>query len=111
MLRFGLISGALALLAAVAAVAQDPSPAAGKVLTVEHKCAMCHVIEGKGGKLSTSLDGVAARRDKAALRRILTDPLAAFPDAKIKMPRVPWKPGELDAVVAYLATLKSAPAK
>ncbi len=112
MLRPGLIICTLGLLAAAAAPVHGQSPAAkGKALTVDHKCAMCHVLEGKGGKLSTSLDGIAARRDDAALRRILTDPQAVFPDARIKMPRVTWKPGELDAVVAYLSSLKAAAAK
>lgn len=112
MLRPGLTFLAVGLVAAAAFVADAQTPSAkGKALTVEHKCAMCHVLEGKGGKLSTSLDGIGARRDADALRKVLTDPQAAFPDAKIKMPRVAWKAGELDAVVAYLSTLKSAPAK
>jgi cytochrome c2 len=81
--------------------------AKGQALTTEHKCAMCHVIGGKGGKLSTSLDGVGDRHATAALKKILQDPQGVFPAAKIKMPKVAWKPGDVDAVVAYLQSLKA----
>ncbi len=98
-------------LAGVAA-AQDPKLVAkGQGLTVKNKCSMCHLIGGKGGKIGKPLDGVSERQDAAALKRILTDPLKEFPDAKIKMPKVAWAPGDVDAVIAYLDTLKATPAK
>lgn len=65
----------------------------------------------QGGELSKSLDGVSERRDAAALTRILSDPQWEFLDAKIKVPKVSWQPGEVAAVVAYLQTLKVQPAK
>lgn len=92
--------------------AQDAKLVArGKGLVAEHRCAMCHTIEAKGGKLSKSLDGVSEHRDAAALARILTDPQKEFPDARIKMPTVAWQAGEMAAVIAYLQTLKVQPAK
>lgn len=114
MLRSGLIFGAVAFVSLAAAAAQAPDPklvAKGQALVAEHKCAMCHAIAGKGGKLSKPLDGVSTRHDVAGLKRILEDPQAEFPQAKIKMPKVLWHPGDVDAVVAYLQTLKAAPAK
>jgi cytochrome c2 len=106
------IAVVLLALASVAATAQDPALVTkGQKLTVEHKCSMCHAIAGKGGKIGKPFDGVSERYDAAALKRTLTDPLKEFPDAKIKMPKVAWASGEIDAVVAYLQTLKGSPAK
>ena len=116
MLRLNLIIAAAALIAPIAAAsslnAQDAKLIArGQTLVAEHRCAMCHTIAAKGGKLSKSLDGVSERRDAAALTRILTDPQKEFPDARIKMPKVAWQTGEVAAVVAYPQTLKVQPAK
>jgi cytochrome c2 len=113
MLRLNLIIVATALISTGSSLsAQDPKPVAkGQALVAEHRCAMCHTISGKGGKLSKSLDGVSERRDAAALTRILTDPQKEFPDAKIKMPTVAWQAGDMAAVIAYLQTLKVQPAK
>ncbi len=103
-----LIATMFGALAYAPLAAQDPALAAkGKALAVKNHCAMCHVLEGTGGKIGNPLDGVSQRKDDAALRRILTDPGKEFPDAKVKMPKVAWGPGELDAVVAYLKTLKA----
>jgi cytochrome c2 len=106
-----LLAAAVFLLAGDAR-AQDPKLAAkGQELAVKHKCSMCHLIAGKGGKIGKPLDGVSNQYDVAGLRRILTDPLKEFPDAKIKMPKVAWAAGDIDAVIAYLQTLKGSPAK
>jgi cytochrome c2 len=103
---------ACVVVAVGAAAAQDSKLVSkGQRLTVDHKCAMCHALAGKGGKIGKPLDGVSATRDAAALRRILTDPLKEFPDAKIKMPKIDWAAGDVDAVIAYLQTLKALPAK
>ena len=104
----------VALLAVASALASAQGPklvAKGQSLTVQHKCSMCHAAGGKGGKIGKALDGVADRYDAAALKRILTDPLKEFPDAKVKMPKVAWAAGDIDAVTAYLQTLKASPAK
>jgi cytochrome c2 len=116
MLRLNLIIAVTALIAPITAAsslnAQDATLVArGQTLVAEHRCAMCHTIAATGGKLSKSLDGVSERRDSAALTRILTDPQNEFPDAKITMPKVAWRAGEVAAAVAYLQTLKVQPAK
>jgi len=113
MLRLNLIILAVTLIATGSSLnAQDAKLVArGQTLVAEHRCAMCHTVAAKGGKLSKSLDGVSERRDSAALTRILTDPQKEFPDAKIKMPTVAWQAGEMAAVIAYLQTLKVQPAK
>ena len=111
MLRTNLIVALVGgLLAGSMLSAQDTTLVAkGKVLTADYKCAMCHVVGGKGGKLSKSLDGVSDRHATAALKKILEDPLGILPASQIRMPKVAWKPGEVDAVVAYLQSLKAVP--
>ena len=108
---------AVTLVMALHALAQVPSsgeaPAAkGRQVFEQYKCLLCHSLDGKGGKLSVALDGVAARRDAAAMKRILLNPEKelAGSKAKVKMPVVPFKDGEVDALVTYLQTLKT-PAK
>ena len=92
--------------------AQDPKLVAkGQTLAVKNKCSMCHLLAGKGGKIGKPLDGVSERLDAVAIRKILTDPLKEFPNEKIKMPKVAWDAGDVDAVVAYLQTLKATSAK
>ena len=100
-----------AVVAGTAAAQDQKLVSKGQRLSVEHKCSMCHVLAGKGGKIGKPLDGVSVSRDAAALGRILNDPLKEFPDAKIKMPKVAWAAGDVDAVIAYLQTLKAIPAK
>jgi cytochrome c2 len=90
------------------AVAQDAKAAAkGQELAVKNHCSMCHLVAGKGGKIGKPLDGVTDRLDVAKIKSILADPLKEFPDEKVKMPKVAWQAGDIDAVVAYLQTLKA----
>ncbi len=114
-----LVTAALAVTVMLApcAGAQVPSsaetPAAkGRQVFEQYKCLLCHSLEGKGGKLSVALDGVAERRDGAAMKRILLSPDKALAGSKtkVKMPAFSFKDGELDALVAYLRTLRT-PAK
>ncbi len=108
--RTSLMLAAVACFAMVAgsAAAQDAKAVAkGQELAVKNHCAMCHLIAGKGGKIGKPLDGVSERLDAAKIKQILADPLKEFPNEKVKMPKVAWQPGDIDAVVAYLQTLKA----
>jgi cytochrome c2 len=107
MVKSILAAAALIAFASLPAFAQDPKLVSkGRDLTVKNHCAMCHQLAGKGGKIGKPLDGVTARLDEAAIRRILADPQKELPDGKVKMPKVAWAAGDIDAVVAYLQTLK-----
>jgi nitric oxide reductase subunit C len=78
----------------------------GKAL-YEKQCKVCHSIGADKGKLADKggpLDGVGAKRDAAWLKKYLTDPKAAVPDAK--MPKMKLTDQQLDDLVAYLLTLK-----
>ena len=103
-----LVVAVFLVLAFALASAQDPKLVAkGQSLAVQYKCSMCHAVGGKGGKIGKPFEGVADRFDAVALKRILTDPQKEFPDANIKMPKVAWAAGDIDAVIAYLQTIKA----
>jgi cytochrome c553 len=102
-----LIAGTVAFLAA-----QDAAQvAAGRAIFAEKKCNMCHLAEGKGNKMY-SLHGVAAKMSEADIRKWLTSP--AEMEAKLKSPpklkmssrKVDLRPNEVDALVAYVKSLK-----
>ncbi len=82
---------------------------AGKKVYETQKCSACHMIGGKGAKLSV-LDGVGAKLSAADLKLWITEPatmeakLATKP--KIKMKAYKMAPADLDALVAYLASIK-----
>lgn len=80
------------------------------------KCGTCHMVAGKGGKLASALDGIATKRSAADIKMWLTDP--AKMEAKLeKKPKMLMSastafktkkitPADVDALAAYLATLK-----
>ena len=103
-----LVAVACFAMVAGSAAAQDAvAVAKGQDLAVKNHCSMCHLLAGKGGKIGKPLDGVTDRLDAARIKTILGDPLKEFPNEKVKMPKVAWQAGDIDAVVAYLQTLKA----
>jgi mono/diheme cytochrome c family protein len=102
----------IGMLVATAAVAQDKAALVerGKAVYTEQKCSMCHAVEGKGNK-QHPLDGVGSTLSAADIRKWITTPkemeatLPAKP--KISMKAYPsLKPEDLDALVAYVESLK-----
>jgi mono/diheme cytochrome c family protein len=101
-----------ALLAALLAV--DPDPALverGKKLYADNRCATCHSIAGKGNPLGPQ-DGIGSRLSPADLRKWILDPPAmARKTRSARKPPMPvfetLKPADVDALVAYLSTLKA----
>jgi nitric oxide reductase subunit C len=81
--------------------------AADKPEVYDKKCKICHSIGTEKGPMASKggpLDGVGAKRDEAWLRAYLADPKSKIPDAK--MPRAPLTPEELEALIAFLLSLK-----
>ena len=89
--------------------------AAGEKVFHEQLCGVCHTVRGTeaAGTAGPDLTHVASRttlgagvlaNDAAALRRWLSDTQGVKPGAL--MPTVPLTPGELDALVAYLGSLR-----
>ena len=58
------------------------SPTAASVIgTLGTRCVACHTIDGDGGNTGPDLTRVGARRDAAAIRRIINDPNDEYGDS------------------------------
>jgi mono/diheme cytochrome c family protein len=92
------------------ASAQDAAAKGAKVYAAQ-KCSMCHAIAGKGSAKGP-LDDVGSKLKAEEIRQWIVDPVAMTTKAKAtRTPKMPAKyaslPKEdLDALVAYLASLK-----
>ena len=88
------------------AISDDPGVVArGQQLSVEKACIGCHIIGGVGGAVGPSLRRVIERRGAAYVRQKMADP--AFDNTTSMMPNFGLTSEEIDALVAYLATLAS----
>ena len=98
----------LTLSAAGAAAAQDAKAKAEKIYA-DQKCALCHAIAGKGNAKG-ALDEVGSKLSAAEIREWIMD--AKGMTAKTKADRKPEMKAytlpkdDVDALVAYLSTLK-----
>jgi mono/diheme cytochrome c family protein len=100
---------ALVLASSVPAFCADAKVDKGKELFTAQKCTLCHSVAGKGNPKG-KLDGVGAKLSAAEIKQWITDPvtMAAKTKAERKPPMKP-KPlpaDDVDALVAYLSTLK-----
>ena len=92
------------------AFAQDAKVDKGRTLFTAQKCTLCHAAEGKGNKKGP-LDGVGSKLSAAEINQWITDPKGKT--AKTKAERKPamkaypnLSAADVDALVAYLSTLK-----
>jgi len=82
---------------------------AGKKVYAAQKCATCHSIAGTGSKMAP-LDGVGSKLSAAEIKAWITDPdpltakLTTKP--KVKMKKYTLPDADLDALVAYVSSLK-----
>ena len=79
------------------------SIARGETLVQENACLGCHVIGGGGGQIGPSLNDILNRKDVGDVRRKLMDP--TFDNSTSMMPNLGLTPDQIEAIVAYLATL------
>lgn len=85
----------------------DPATIArGRDLVAQKACMGCHLIGDTGGQIGPSLNGVVQRRGADFVRRKLADP--TFDNATSMMPNFGLRAEEIEALLAYLATLSSA---
>ena len=109
-LMFSVLGIAAVLLAAEATVAADTKSDGVKVFNAQ-KCSTCHSIEGKGNKKGP-LDEVGSKLTAAQIKEWITDPegMAAktkpAPTRKPPMKKKVMPAGDVDALVAWLSTLK-----
>ena len=78
--------------------------AKGRQLIEQKACLGCHVVRGEGGRVGPDLDGVVKRRSIAFIRQKMADP--TIDNATSMMPNFGLTGDEIEAVVAYLASLQ-----
>ena len=92
-----------------AAAAQDAKVAKGAEVYAAQKCGMCHSIGDKGNKKGP-LDGVASKLSADDIRSWITDAKGMIaktkPTRKPEMKAFTLPKEDVDALVAYLTTLK-----
>ena len=107
-MRSMILTAVMCVGVAGAAAAQD-AKAKGEKLFADQKCTLCHSIGDRGNKKGP-LDGVAAKVSADEIRSWITD--AKGMTAKTKATRKPEMKAfslpkdDVDALVAYLSTLK-----
>ncbi len=72
----------------------------GKAFYAKKRCGMCHMIEGKGGKMGPDLSHIASKRDREWLIAFMKNPKKMVPGAKM-MP-VKGSDADLSALTTYL---------
>jgi mono/diheme cytochrome c family protein len=83
----------------------DPQVIAqGKLLTEQRACLGCHVIGSAGGQVGPSLNRAVAQRGPQFVRQKLVDP--TVDNASSMMPNLGLAAQEIEAILAYLNTLK-----
>jgi mono/diheme cytochrome c family protein len=94
---------------AATAAAQDPKVAKGQQLFTDQKCTLCHSVGDKGNKKGP-LDDVASKVKPDDIRLWLTDTKAMYAKSgstrKPEMKVYTLPKDDVDALVAYLSTLK-----
>ena len=104
------------LAAAMPLAAQTPQQIdQGKKLFESKKCVTCHTVAGKGGTLTKQypMDGVGAKLTAADTKKWLTATeemeakLETKPKVKMSSKKVPLTDAEVDALVAYMQSLKT----
>lgn len=105
---FGMTVAAVMVWTAPAICAQDKTEK-GKQVFAAQKCSVCHSIAGKGNAKG-KLDGVGAKLSAAEIKQWILEPMAMTQKTKAQR-KPPMKPKpmpaeDVDALVAYLSTLK-----
>jgi len=109
LIRSAVITATLCVGFAAAAGAQDARVTKGQQLFTDQKCTLCHSIGAKGNKKGP-LDGVASKLSADEIRAWITDAKAMIaktkPTRKPEMKAFTLPKEDVDALVAYLVTLK-----
>jgi mono/diheme cytochrome c family protein len=91
------------------AAAQDAKVQKGMQVFAAQKCSQCHSIAGKGNAKG-KLDDVGSKLSPAEMKEWIVDPLGMAAknkkDRKPPMKKKSIPDGDVDALVAYLSTLK-----
>jgi mono/diheme cytochrome c family protein len=105
------VTGVAIVCGAGMAARQATGVEAGRKVYEREKCATCHQV-AKQGNSRFPLDGVATRLTADQIRRWITDTAAMeaalprLPPIRMSARKYRLNPADLDALVAYLLTLK-----
>jgi mono/diheme cytochrome c family protein len=106
-----LVAGLAVLGFPLAAAAQNAKAEQGAALFASQKCTLCHSVAGKGNPKG-ALDGVGSTRKADEIRQWILDPEAMRAKAKATrtpaMKQMKLTEEQVDALVAYLSSLKGA---
>ena len=113
MKRVALAGTAVLTVALGASLSAEDRAARGKQLYDEQKCRMCHSVGGVGNLKGAPLDGVGSKHAPDVLKVWLTNPkeMAQKAGSTRKPPMLSFAklpPPDVEALVAYLSTLKKA---
>lgn len=89
--------------AAGAAAAAAAEEANGKHI-FDEKCALCHSLARRGGKMGPALDGIGARYRASKLGQYVSDPRSV--DRASRMRAVRLEKQDITALLAYLGVAK-----
>jgi mono/diheme cytochrome c family protein len=95
----------IAAFLAVALVTVAAQAAANGEQIFKEKCAMCHIVKGKGGAIGPELTKVAAKLKEKDIKAQIENPKMRNPSTTMPSFKTLPKP-ELDALLGYLKTLK-----
>jgi ubiquinol-cytochrome c reductase cytochrome b subunit len=70
--------------------------------TFSNVCVACHKVAGEGGESAPDLTHVGARRDAAAIKRIIRDPTSEFPDTMMPPFGERLSEQQINAIAQYL---------
>jgi mono/diheme cytochrome c family protein len=88
----------------ILAFSPDSAADHGREIYAAQKCALCHSIEGIGGK-KAALDGVGSKLKAEDIKKWIRTPKEMKPNATMKpYPNLPGK--DLDDLVTFLMTLR-----
>ncbi len=106
MMRRSLVLVPLLLACAVAAEPPDRAGLVdrGREVFTARGCPSCHTMGAAGTPIAEDLSHVGRKYDQAYLRRWLRNPAAQKP--KAHMPKLDVPPADVDALAAYLASLR-----
>jgi mono/diheme cytochrome c family protein len=108
-MRSAAITAMLCIGFSAAAAGQDAKVTKGQQLFTDQKCTLCHSIGDKGNKKGP-LDGVASKLSADDIRSWITDAKGMIaktkPTRKPEMKAFTLPKDDVDALVAYLVTLK-----
>ncbi|HLZ26842.1 MAG TPA: cytochrome b N-terminal domain-containing protein [Chloroflexota bacterium] len=78
----------------------------GRELVAAQGCVSCHVIEGRGGNVGPSLDGVALRRSAAYIHSYIENPRGLNPTAAMPTFIPPLTHEQVEDITQYLLALR-----